>query len=220
MPPSPADVTAGRHASFAAPEPELAAFLTPMPGIRPRHRAFPGHPRQAARAREFTRRYLGDCPAADDAELLTSEIITNAIRHSHSGNGGTVHIWIAHRCHGTLRIAVTDDGPVNKPEPASLPPGDPGDPDGLDDSGRGLAIVRAIATDWGHRADHHATTVWFEIHCQPAPGTAPPPPPAPPPPIPLPRRVRGATLRASGRTAGPAGLATARLAVPMAHSCG
>lgn len=144
-----------------SPEPALAAFLTAEPGIQPRHSTFPGHPGQAARARQFTRRYLAGCPAANDAELLTSEIVTNSILHSHSRDGGTIHVWIAHQCYGTLRVAVTDSGPLTT-APSYAGPAD------LADSGRGLLIVDAIAARWGRLTNRHATTVWFELRCHPA----------------------------------------------------
>lgn len=156
--------TGASHDPLIVPEPALAAFLTPEPGMRPRHRAFPCRADQAARARQFARRYLADCPAADDAELLTSEIVTNSILHSHSRDGGTIHVWIAHQCYGTLRVAVTDNGPL------AIAPTSP-EPVDLTESGRGLSIVDAIATRWGRHTNRHATTVWFEIHCQPGPGT-------------------------------------------------
>ena len=45
---------------------------------------FPGAPDQVGRVRAELRRYLGDCPRADDAVLIASELAANAILHSAS----------------------------------------------------------------------------------------------------------------------------------------
>lgn len=125
--------------------------------IRPRHRAFPGRPDQVRHARHFTLRCLANCPAARDAELLTSELVTNAAQHSRSRDGGTIHVLIAHQCPGVLRVAVTDDGSATTPEPTKA---------GLRAiTGRGLALVQEIATRWGHDGGDQARTVWFELRC-------------------------------------------------------
>jgi anti-sigma regulatory factor (Ser/Thr protein kinase) len=65
-------------------------------------RTFPGHASQAARARRDIAAYLDGCPAADDAVLIVSEVVTNAIVHSNSnGESFTVrcetfrdYVWI------------------------------------------------------------------------------------------------------------------------------
>jgi len=69
----------------------LAALLD---GSRPRRRLFPGDPAQVAHARRFVRRALAGHRAASDAALLTSELATNAICHTTSGQGGTFEIVV------------------------------------------------------------------------------------------------------------------------------
>ena len=59
-----------------------------------RRRAFPGSGDQVARARLFVGQVLGGCPAADDAVLLTSELVTNAVTHTASGTGGKVVVTV------------------------------------------------------------------------------------------------------------------------------
>lgn len=54
---------------------------------RPKRRMFPGHADQIAHARDFTRRALGACPVLDEAILLVSELASNAIEHTATGNG-------------------------------------------------------------------------------------------------------------------------------------
>jgi serine/threonine-protein kinase RsbW len=127
------------------------------PAARPRRRVFPGHPEQVAHARRFVRRALAPHGPAADAALLASELATNAIQHTASGQGGTfeVVIW---RSPATVRVAVIDGGAPSLP--ATAPPGS------LSASGRGLALVNALARQWGQHGNHHRRTVWFELDAQ------------------------------------------------------
>jgi serine/threonine-protein kinase RsbW len=59
-------------------------------------RTFPGRPEQVGQARLFTRSVLAGRPEADSAALVVSELATNAVRHTASGEPrGTflVVIW-------------------------------------------------------------------------------------------------------------------------------
>jgi Histidine kinase-like ATPase domain len=144
------------------------------PACRPLRRVFPGDPGQVAHARRFVRRALagdrpaGHCPAhdgladdgladdglADDAALLVSELAANAIAHTATGDGGSFEIIVCQRP-GTVCVLVTDGGSPGVPTLA--PAGD------LDASGRGLAIVAALARRWGHQAGRGGRIVWFEL---------------------------------------------------------
>ncbi len=135
--------------------PDLAALLAGPARARPRRRVFTGHPVQVACARQFVRRTLAACPAADDAALLTSELAANAIQHTASGSS-TFEVVICHRP-ATARIAVIDAGAPTVPVPAS--------PGSLDASGRGLALVESLAVQWGHQGNRHGRAVWFEVGC-------------------------------------------------------
>ncbi len=108
--------------------------------VRARRRVFPGDPAQVAHARRFVQRTLAPHGPAADAALLTSELATNAIRHSASGRGGTfeVIIWQARPPSAS---PSTDAGSPSIPVP--VPPGL------LTSSGRGLALVDALACRWG-----------------------------------------------------------------------
>src|SRR5438874_10922198 len=75
--------------------------------IRPRRRVFPGSGDQVGRARQFVGQVLGGCPAADDAVLLTSELVTNAVTHTASGTGGKVVVTV-YRADTRGRVAVRD----------------------------------------------------------------------------------------------------------------
>ncbi len=89
-----------------------------------------------------------------DAELLTSELVSNALRHSESGR---VRLQVS--CgDGKLRVDVTDEAP-----PLELPsePHMPG-PDA--ESGRGLPLLALMAHRWGvSRAEGVGNQVWFEL---------------------------------------------------------
>jgi len=138
--------------------PEIAALLaTTDPGAQPRCRVFPGHPSQVAHARRFVRRALAADDVAEDAALLTSELAANAIQHTATGHGGTFNIIICRRPE-TVRIAVIDQGSPSVP--SLIPAGR------LNASGRGLALVEALARQWGHQVTRHGRAVWFELECQ------------------------------------------------------
>ena len=123
---------------------------------RPRSRVFPGRPDQVACARLFVSARLTHCPAAADAALLTSELVTNAVQHTASGAGGRFRVSVCHGPDG-VRIAVFDDG--SPATPALAPRTE------LATSGQGLMLVTALASRWGHHGSQHGRAVWFEITC-------------------------------------------------------
>jgi anti-sigma regulatory factor (Ser/Thr protein kinase) len=109
---------------------------------------FRGEPDQVSQARREVARYLEGCPAAEDAELIVSELVTNAALHSRSRYGMlTVH---SERYPGYVWIEVKDAG-------GTWEPGDG------DEGGRGLAIVTALAAEWGVDGDATGRTVWARI---------------------------------------------------------
>jgi anti-sigma regulatory factor (Ser/Thr protein kinase) len=90
--------------------------------------------------------------AMDDALLLTSELVTNAVRHGAPEVALQVTFDPPH-----ITVVVIDGGrqvPVLPPQPAAKD----------SPSGRGLRLVDEIATRWGitrESTDH--TCVWFQI---------------------------------------------------------
>jgi anti-sigma regulatory factor (Ser/Thr protein kinase) len=121
---------------------------------RPIRRAFPGRADQISRAREFTKRILGLCPVADDAVLLVSELATNALEHTTTGDGGQFEVTI-YRDQTSVLVGVTDNGSDKAPAAGSV------DPEG--ETGRGLGLVELLAHRWGHCGGEHGRTVWFEL---------------------------------------------------------
>jgi serine/threonine-protein kinase RsbW len=124
---------------------------------RPMRRAFPGRADQIARAREFTKRVLGPCPVTDEAVLFVSELATNALEHTSTGDGGQFQVTIC-RNGTSLLVGVSDNG--SDKTPASRPP----DPES--ETGRGLGLAELIADRWGYGGDQHGLTVWFELQAE------------------------------------------------------
>jgi anti-sigma regulatory factor (Ser/Thr protein kinase) len=123
----------------------------------------PGVDRSVACARRFVGEILGcDHPRLDDALVVTSEFVTNAITHSRSGLGGLVTIAVEGVPDQSLRISVIDDGADGaKPHVR----------DDLDaEDGRGLLIVSGLADDWGVDAGDAATTIWARLDFSAADG--------------------------------------------------
>jgi len=90
--------------------------MSETPAARPKQRMFPGRANQIAHARDFTRRVLGPCPVLDEAVLLVSELATNALEHTATGNAGSFHVTIC-PSETSLLIAVTDNGSDESPLP-------------------------------------------------------------------------------------------------------
>ncbi|MFE6284815.1 ATP-binding protein [Streptomyces sp. NPDC057877] len=84
----------------------------------------------------------------DTAELLVSELATNALLHSASRFQLTLTA-----AHGVLRCEVADAG---RRTPQVLDAG-------ASESGRGMFLVSALARRWGCHQDGPGKTVWFEL---------------------------------------------------------
>ena len=123
-------------------------------------RRFPNDPHAAALARHALEG-LADDLRTDDLEtirLLTSELVTNAIRHGpHPGADIGVRV---DRQDDRLRVEVTDAGA------GFLPP----DRAGREVGGWGLMLVDQLSARWGV-TDGAPTRVWFEIPADRDPST-------------------------------------------------
>ena len=93
----------------------------------------------------------------DDAVLLTSEVVTNAVRH------GGDHIRLGTAVsRGCLTVRLHDDGPPFVPGKLELRPVE-------EASGRGLHMVELVSLGWGLCDDPGGAgkTVWFQVGEQP-----------------------------------------------------
>ncbi|MET7640689.1 ATP-binding protein [Streptomyces sp. NPDC005438] len=95
----------------------------------------------------------------EDAELMVSELFTNAVRHTDS-ESVSCELWVIGR---RLRVEVADEGSVLPciPIPRQSPcEGDEG--------GRGLMLVSLMAEEWGVRAREQGQghAVWAELSCR------------------------------------------------------
>lgn len=117
---------------------------------------FPGMPALVAVARGLVRAALGDCPRRDDIELVTSELVTNAVRHTPGGATGAVVTLRIRATTGRARVEVADGGDPSWTEPESA-----GDEE---EYGRGLTIVRMLADRAGHEPEPGGQVCWAEIH--------------------------------------------------------
>ena len=105
-----------------------------------------------ADARHFVRSTLSGVPveAVATAELLTSELVTNAIVH---GCGDPTVIVDVANC--LVRVEVQDSDDTLDLAPLSVDPSCP--------QGRGLAIVEALSSSWGVEPRDEGKAVWFSI---------------------------------------------------------
>ncbi|WP_225878503.1 ATP-binding protein [Spongiactinospora rosea] len=94
----------------------------------------------------------------DDLLLMVSELFSNAVRHTWSGEpGGRVGLAIAAN-EKWVRVEVTDEGSRSIPQAM----GKVTEEEALSPGGWGLALVGMRADTWGHRPRGNGRVVWFE----------------------------------------------------------
>ena len=116
-----------------------------------------GQRRNVAQARAFVAASLGrGHPCLDEAVLLCSELVTNAVLHTDSGQpGGTITIVLL-SLDDVVQVEVTDEGSASTPvvrDEVFVP------------DGHGLFLVEQLAGSWGYARGERATTVWFRLAC-------------------------------------------------------
>lgn len=107
-----------------------------------------------ARARMFVSTSLetwGLDVLVDTATLLTSELVTNGVRHAGTG----MRLLVTRTGERGVRISVTDHAPTVGVRI--------GHSDDDAEGGRGLFLVEHMSTGWGSVADDTGKTVWFEL---------------------------------------------------------
>ncbi|MCL2728429.1 MAG: ATP-binding protein [Actinomycetia bacterium] len=158
---------AGRGASEQPQRAEPAAAVAPLlpdddpaagvldllgdPSAREVH--LTSRPESASTARRLALsviRVWGLAPHADTVELLVSELVGNAVRHT----GARTFGLRMQRRRGWIRIEVRDP---SRALPCLLPVRD------LDVSGRGLFLVDTLSDRWGVDLQPRGKTTWFEL---------------------------------------------------------
>ena len=117
-------------------------------------------------ARDGTREVLdslGLGHLAEDAVLLVSELVSNAVLHT-ADSGPSLELRIA-TAEARLRIEVLDCDP-RPPQPRTPGP--------QDDSGRGFLLVETLADDWGVSQTETGKSVWIELRTGADPGPVAP----------------------------------------------
>jgi hypothetical protein len=114
--------------------------------------ACPGHGKQV---RDWIARVVswhGCSVDPDDAALLVSELFANALMHGPKGG----HVLVGYCLWpGGARIVVCDGGGATTPRLR--------DPSEMDEGGRGLHVVAAVAAAWGSFRAEHALAVWCDL---------------------------------------------------------
>jgi anti-sigma regulatory factor (Ser/Thr protein kinase) len=114
-------------------------------------RRFDCRAESVAGARHFVRDVLSEEPReiVEAAELMTSELATNCVRHAHSDFELAIHL-----SRDEIRVEVSDHG-QGQPVMRSPTP--------REQSGRGLRIVQELAEDWGITPSPNGKLVWFNL---------------------------------------------------------
>ncbi|MCX3061030.1 SpoIIE family protein phosphatase [Streptomyces beihaiensis] len=129
----------------------LMARVQGLPGDHVGDWTLPREPKSVGRAREYARAQLLDWdldPLVDTAELLVSELVTNALRY------GEGEIRLRLLLDRTMVCEVWDAGLV---QPRRRRARD------TDEGGRGLQLVGLLSASWGSRRTPRGKTVWFEL---------------------------------------------------------
>ena len=117
-------------------------------------------PAAVALARGFVRRTLERWSLlrfAHDAEIVASELVTNAVLHART----LMRLTLSVMDDGGLRISVFDENP-RLPTKAGVP--------GEATSGRGLFLVEQLATTWGVEQSAEGKVVWARLGAAPTEG--------------------------------------------------
>ncbi|WP_432251281.1 ATP-binding protein [Streptomyces sp. HNM1019] len=89
---------------------------------------------------------------ADDAELLVSEVVTNAVRHACGPIRLTLSLCSVDRA---FRCEVADEDPARPRVRRAC---------GDDEGGRGLHLLDLLSRCWGSTCTAAGKVVWFELH--------------------------------------------------------
>lgn len=97
-------------------------------------------------ARRQLRPLVGDGRLAEDVTLVSSELVTNTLRHT--DHGGELRVWTDH----PLRLEVQDSSPALPSPRADSAVG-----------GKGLGIIEALCSKWGVTPIKSGKVMWAEF---------------------------------------------------------
>jgi len=134
----------------------IQGMTAPLQG--PVSMSMPFSPESASRVRDALENWLdhrGSAPrVVEDARLIATELVGNAVRHaSPLGNGTVLVRWQEED--STLTLSVCDGGGSTEPEQVEPAPYDVG--------GRGLKIVDALSSNWWVEHASHLHTVHVRL---------------------------------------------------------
>jgi anti-sigma regulatory factor (Ser/Thr protein kinase) len=116
-----------------------------------------------ASARRFVRDIAIDWSTAEDvpdiAELLASELVTNALVHGAVNPPAPTTVRIAVGRDGQFMTVDVYDSCITVPEMRRT--------ESMETSGRGLAIVETLSHKWGWNLHRHGKSVWFQLAAWP-----------------------------------------------------
>ncbi len=94
---------------------------------------------------------------SDTAELLTAELVANAVKHT--AGSGPIELVVELLPTG-CQVEVHDPDPA---APGDLTQPHRGAPDPWDEHGRGLLLIRTLSSSCGHRPTESGKAVWFRL---------------------------------------------------------
>lgn len=115
--------------------------------------ALPGLASMVPVARRAVRALLTGSPHVDDAELIVSELASNAVLHTRSALEGGLFRLVVESKSGWARLEVHDEGALPRQRDAQ----DDGE------TGRGWELVAALAARWGHDGAPAGACTWAEL---------------------------------------------------------
>ncbi|MFC7302790.1 ATP-binding protein [Streptomyces monticola] len=105
---------------------------------------------------------IEESPDCDTAELLTAELVANAVEHT---TGHAPIELVVELLPTGCQVEVHDPDPappgdLSRPSPAEVP-------DPWQEHGRGLLLIRTLSQACGHRATESGKAVWFTLPTRP-----------------------------------------------------
>ncbi|MFF5495006.1 SpoIIE family protein phosphatase [Streptomyces aquilus] len=132
---------------------DVTLLAVRAPAHRTTSTALTPEPKSASQARHFAARTLtgwnGPADVTETAELIVTELVTNAIQHAKSDFPLALHLDETE-----LTIEVGDHERT-EPSPRTAGP--------LDENGRGLLLVSALAERWGTSPHSQGKTIWCTL---------------------------------------------------------